>query len=395
MKFIHTSDWHLGQSLRGLDRSEEQRAMLSQLAVEIRDRQPDLLVVAGDIFDVAAPAATAQRLFASAVREFRAAAPGMVIAAIAGNHDSGSRHEAFRPLLESLGIHMIGQIDRENPGSHIVSIEGKGFLVAVPYAFSRNIPEGFIDTLMSRVAELNTSAAGGKPLPVVMVAHVTVAGADFTGHDRVLPDSVGNVEAVPISYFGTGYDYLALGHIHRPQTIEGSRQRAFYSGSPLPVGFDEAYPHFFMSVEISEHGADPVVEMIEVRNPHPLVTLPSPGKSVPFEEAIALLKNFDDAIPAYIRLNVEVELYGSADWLHQAEVAAEGKACRVLAVNCVRKADETVNDRDTALTVEQLQTMEPSDVMDRYMESRGLEFDEDLRELFGEALAQTREDMRE
>lgn len=394
MKFIHTSDWHLGQSLRGLDRSEEQRAMLSQLAEVIKERQPDLLVVAGDIFDVAAPAATAQRLFASAVREFRAAAPGMVIAAIAGNHDSGSRHEAFRPLLESLGVHMIGQIDRENPDSHIVPVEGKGYLVAVPYAFSRNIPEGFIDTLMSRVAEINTPADGEKPLPVVIAAHTTVAGADFTGHDRVLPDSVGNVESVPISYFGTDYDYLALGHIHRQQSIEGSGQRAFYSGSPLPVGFDEAYPHHFMSVEIPERGAEPVVERVEVRNPHPLVTLPSPGRSVPFEEAISLLSEFDSEIPAYIRLNVAVELYGSADWMHQAEVIAEGKACRVVAVNCVRNAGEAVADRDATLTVEQLQAMEPSDVMDRYMEARGLEFDDDLRELFGEVLAKVREDMR-
>ena len=113
----------------------------------------------------------------------------------------------------------------------------------------------FIQTLLNRVEERNQGN-----LPVVLMAHLALTGSDITGQD----DGRGGMEYTDIRLMGEGYDYLALGHIHFPQTLLGGRAR--YCGSPLPVSFDESYGHSVSLVELAAHGAMPEVRTLPVRN---------------------------------------------------------------------------------------------------------------------------------
>ena len=127
-------------------------------------------------------------------------------------------------------------------------------------------------------------------LPVVMIAHATVKGCDFRGHDHATEYAVGGIDSLELEEMGEGYDYLALGHIHHEQFVHSGKHNVRYSGTPLPVSFDESYPHSVSIVEIGKHGDTPTVEQIGIRNPHPLVTLPTDGLAT-WEEAKALLSN--------------------------------------------------------------------------------------------------------
>ena len=178
MKILHTSDWHLGHSLYNIDCTDDQQHMLSLMAAIVRDHQPDLFLLSGDVYDNGQPSNAVQTMLTRALVEIHNACPSMTIVMTAGNHDSGSKHEIFRIPWEALNVYAIGQLDKDNPDSHIVEVPGKGWVVAVPYANERNIPDGFFQQLLDRVAERNS-----QNLPVVMSAHTTVQGCDFTGHD--------------------------------------------------------------------------------------------------------------------------------------------------------------------------------------------------------------------
>ena len=134
------------------------------------------------------------------------------------------------------------------------------------------------------------------------MAHLSIEGSDRSGHD----ESIGGIEYVPLSAMGEGYDYLALGHIHCPQDIKGSHHHARYCGTPLPVSFDETYPHSVSIIEL-EKGAEPQISTREIENPIPLVTLPH--DPTPFEDALKLLEEYPEEKPAYLRLNVLTKGY--------------------------------------------------------------------------------------
>ena len=221
MKILHTSDWHLGHSLYNHDRTEEQASMLEQMADLVHKEKPDAFLLSGDVFHTDQPSAAVQRMLADALVAIHNAHPAMTIVCTAGNHDSASRHEVFRLPWLSLNVHSIGQLSKDNPERHIISISGKGFVVAVPYCYERNIPEGFFQQLLDRVQELNTLH-----LPVIMMAHTTMENSDLKGHDFKRSFTTGGIETMSISQTGRGYDYLALGHIRKEKQGDVLWERA-------------------------------------------------------------------------------------------------------------------------------------------------------------------------
>lgn len=376
MKILHTSDWHLGHTLYNYDRTPEQRDMLAQIREIVERHKPDLFLLCGDVYHTSQPSAAVQKLFSDAITEIRNANPDMTIVVTAGNHDSGSRHEIFRTPWQSMGVHCIGTVKPDTPDDHIIEIPGKGFVVAVPYCHERNLPEGFFQTLLDIAAELNSG-----DLPVVMTAHTTVAGCDFSGHDHATDLMVGGIDTLDISQLGDGYDYLALGHIHHAQFVHTGKHNVRYSGTPLPVSFDENYPHSVSMVEIDAHGARPQVETINISNPHPLVTLPAEGFAE-WEDAKRMLSEFPADIPAYIRLNVAAADFLPVDALAEATAAAEGKECRLCHINVRRKASAQ-SDREI-LTVQEFQAADPLDIARRYAEECDITLDDDICRLFSE-----------
>lgn len=382
MKILHTSDWHLGHTLYGYDRTEEQAAMLLQIIDIVKREKPDVFLLSGDVYHTAQPSAAVQTMCTEAIVKIHDANPDMTIVITAGNHDSGTKHEIFRTPWQALKVFSIGNLDKEHPENHIIEVPGKGYIIAIPYCYERSIPEGFFQDLLDKVDERNAkNVLNGEKLPVVMMAHTTVKGCDFQGHDNATEYTVGGIDSLDISDLGEGYDYLALGHIHHEQWIRGSHHRIRYAGSPLAVSFDENYEHSVSLVTI-EHPAEEVkLEKIAIENPRPLVTLPTEG-AVSWEEAKQLLKDFPADIPAYIRLNVEIEDFLPVEANQEANNLVKDKACRFCLINAKRKQHSQAQQK--TMTVQEFQAESPIDIARRYAEDSGIEFDEDMADMFKE-----------
>ena len=386
MKILHTSDWHLGHTLYNFDRTEEQTAMLEQMVNIVGEHKPDVFLLCGDVFHTSQPSSAVQTMLSDALVKIHTANPEMIIVMTAGNHDSGAKHEIFRTPWRALNVYAIGQLDKEHLEDHIIPVPKKGYIIAVPYANERNIPEGFFQQLLDKVAEQNTEG-----LPVVMTAHTTVKGCDFTGHDLANEFTVGGIDSLQLEQIGEGYDYLALGHIHHEQFIHTGKHNVRYCGTPLAISFDECYPHSISMVEIDKHDTKPKVETIEINNPHPLVSLP-PSGFASWEEAKELLKEFPDDISAYVRLNVEVNGFLPAEAPNEARNLASKKQCRFCYINA--KRNENNQNDSKALTVQEFQSEEPIEIAKKYFKESGFVFDNELEEVFKEALEMVKEDDR-
>jgi len=411
MKILHTSDWHLGHTLYNYDRTEEQQAMLEQMVSIVEEQKPDVFLLCGDVYHTTQPSAAVQTMLSDGLVKIHEANPQMTIVMTAGNHDSGTKHEIFQTPWKALKVYAIGQLGKaaskreqnharmesaeheqarlkgkEYLDEHIVEVPGKGWIVAVPYVNERNIPEGFFQQLLDRVAEKNT-----ENLPVVMTAHTTVKGCDFTGHDQATEYNVGGIDSLELEEMGEGYDYLALGHIHHGQFVHSGKHNVRYSGTPLPVSFDENFTHSVSIVEIDKHGEMLAVKEIEIQNPHPLVTLPTDGLAT-WEEAKELLSKFPDDIPAYIRLNVEIEGFLPVEANAEAASLTEGKQCRFCCINAKRKA-ASQNDVKV-LTVQEFQEEKPIEIAKRYAEYEGISFDEEMQTMFNEVMNMVADESR-
>jgi len=386
MKILHTSDWHLGHTLYNYDRTEEQMAMLLQMVDIVREEKPDVFLLCGDVYHTPQPSASVQTMFTNALVEIHDANPNMTIVITAGNHDSGTKHDIFRTPWKALKVYTIGSVDANNKEDLIIEIPGQGYVIAVPYVNERNMPDGFFQDLLDIVAERNKAN-----LPVLMTAHTTVSGCDFTGHENASEYVVGGIDSHSLEDMGTGYDYLALGHIHHAQFVRGGHHRVRYSGTPIPVSFDENYQHSVSIVELNKHGEGPVVKEIEIQTHRPLVTLPKDGVAT-WKDAKDLLEGFPNDIEAYIRLNVEVDNFLPVEANAEALLLTEGKKCRF----CVINTHRLKKDRREAkvMSVQEFKTEKPIDIAERYAEDIGVEFDDDMKELFNETLALLKEEER-
>ena len=381
MKILHTSDWHLGHILHDESQEDAQKSMLSQITDIIREHQPDVLVISGDVYDTTQPSASIQQLFANALVKMHEAYKEMTIVCIAGNHDSGSKHMIFHTPWKALNVHMVGSISKEsNLEDYIIPIEGKGFVVAVPFAVERYMPEDVFKKLSQLVADRN-----GNNLPVVLSCHLAVAKSDWRGHDFSSDTNIGGLNCQELDVLGDGYDYIALGHIHKQQKLD-KEGHVWYSGTPIAISFDEVYSgnqHGVLMVECNHH-KDPVsVRPLTIENLHPLVNLPFEGYAE-WDTAKTLLEKYDDDIASFIRLNVEVDGYlpvGAYDDAHQI---VETKNCRLCFINSKRKEEPDQSDKTKMLTTAELKQADFMEIAKMYIESKGETFDEDIKSMLQE-----------
>lgn len=382
MKIIHTSDWHLGQNFFEYDRREDHNSMINQLSDLIMEEQPDALIIAGDVYDIAAPNTSVQKELAEHIVRLHDAHPEMVIVCISGNHDSASRHEIYQTPWEALNVHMIGKIDTSVLENNIIPVKDKGWIVTVPYTNERYLNDEFHSSLESAVKEVT-----GENLPIVYVGHAAISGRDFSGHQTQNEKFIGGIESTSIDKIGEVYDYIALGHIHKAQTFDNGRAR--YCGSPLPVSFDEVrrgYEHGFSIVEIDAHGSAPSIRTCDVTCAHPLVNIPSEGYAL-WEDAIKELKSFPADIDAYLRLNILLKGNDMLPFDKDAQIikALGGKIARLATINPTREVIESAdkqNDKRVSLTMQELQTIDPKSILKAYASAIGREFDEEFDELF-------------
>ncbi len=259
MKILHTSDWHLGRALYGRKRYEEYEAFLDWLAALIEGEDIDVLLVAGDVFDNSTPSNHAQELYYRFLCRV-AASPRRHVVVTAGNHDSPSFLNAPRELLKFLNIHVVGCASAL-PEDEVILIAGPDhepllIVCAIPYLRDRDIRTAeagesledkerkIIEGIRAHYRSVYEAAeekrsALKKTIPIVAMGHLYTAGGQTVDGDGVRELYIGTLLHVGTDVFPDCIDYLALGHLHIPQTVGGS-DFIRYSGSPLPIGFGEA-----------------------------------------------------------------------------------------------------------------------------------------------------------
>ncbi|MBI5503488.1 MAG: exonuclease SbcCD subunit D [Deltaproteobacteria bacterium] len=252
MRFLHTSDWHLGRLFFGVHLTEDQAGVLDQLVLLVREAKIDCVLLAGDVYDRALPPPDAVRLLDDIVTRLVIEA-GTAVVMIAGNHDSAERLGFGARVLEAGGLHVAGT---RPLALTLADASGSIDVVAVPYAEpavvrARLGDDTLVDHEKALVAELDRMAAGLEPgRRRVVLAHAFVTGAVESESER--PLVVGGSASVAARCFD-GFDYVALGHLHRPQTVARSVVR--YSGSLLKYSFAEAdHAKSVTIVEVDERG---------------------------------------------------------------------------------------------------------------------------------------------
>lgn len=378
MKIIHTADWHVGHELFGYDREEEFDYFFSQLSELLRAERPDALLVSGDVYDSYMPSTTAVRQLNNALLRLHDSSPETEIILTSGNHDSGPRLEAAAPPWLPHGVHLIGS-PGPDPLRNRIEIEGKGVVMAIPFCYPANFPHADGDPLdgrQERFFQRIIEQLSRESLPTVLMAHLYVSGAALNG-SRQPRDIVGGSDAMALGDITGGYDYLALGHIHRRQRLSAC---AYYSGSPLPISFDEPAEHGVLLVEL-EKGEEPRVDFRQMKTLRPLLTLPK--EAAPFEEAIRELREMDPESNAYVRLHVLGDGSLPFDHLEQASKALEGKNERYCTIKIESPQTDRVETKESrAITPEELVAMDPVTIVGKYLQDRGLA-EEEREELLG------------
>lgn len=324
MKIIHTADLHLGQVLyQNYEREDEHEHFFNQLMKWCREERPDALVVSGDIFDIQQPSASTKRFFNERFVKLAKENPEMTIVIAAGNHDSASRIQADSPVWNAAGVRMVGTapsvgaMEAEDgwQDKYIVRLDN-GFIVMLPHMVGER--PAVIQSILDKVMAEN---ADGKP--VVMMAHAAITGTDMQGHGEI-----GKMRTQGIDSMGSGWDYLALGHIHKPQTLghpeDALKEEAVtypsgvarYCGSALHVSCDETYPHSVSVVEIPAHGDDVTIRQKRINELRHFFVLPGDGKSYASEdEALAGVKEFcERQKKGYFRLCVDASVSLSSNF---------------------------------------------------------------------------------
>lgn len=399
MKIIHTSDWHLGAMLYGHDRLDDHREMLRQITETVAREQPDALLVSGDIFDNSSPSAAAERLLDSALMELADAGKrGMTIILTSGNHDSPSRHTTHSAVYSRLGIYTIGSAGitadtdiADIADRFIIRIGGKGTVIAVPYINRRNMPEGLFDGLL-RAATRDESST----LPTVLMAHLPVSHSVTTGHSDADERFVGGCENVEIDSLGHGYDYLALGHIHCPQQWNTDNAIARYCGTPLPISFDESYPHSVTIVELPAAGIIPTVTTVALKPRRRLVTI---GGSEGLDEeglAAALAEAASDlAGEAFIRLNLRLSegvIFPRRETIAHLTTLCDDLGLKYCTTNLIRGRRNGTDTQHRAMTVSEMRDMTEEEIAAGLFRRKGLEWSDELAGLLAEAVAAVKAD---
>lgn len=338
MKILHTADLHIGQNLyQNYDRCDEHLHFFDQLTRWCKEEQPDVLLVSGDVFDIQQPSTATKKLFNEQFVKLQKEMPDMHIVITAGNHDSASRLQADSDVWTFSNTHLVGvapslTLDEGWQDSYIIELRS-GFIIAMPYMLGDRSQQ--LQSVLDSVAQRNTDDR-----PVVMMGHLAVTGSDITGHDF----EIGTLKTQSLASLGSGYDYLALGHIHKPQTLghpEDSMNMeaitypapvARYSGSALHVSCDETYPHTVSVIDIDHHGGQVTVRQLRIDELRHFYTLPEDPNAAFADENVALegVKTFCQTVGrGYIRLKVQYSADLSANFAQKVYDIMESRGNEV------------------------------------------------------------------
>ena len=278
MKVLHTSDWHLGQKFLHYDREEEHQLALDFLLDCIQSEQIDLLIVAGDIFDIGNPPNYARRMYYQFLTDVMQSSCKHIVI-VGGNHDSPAMLNAPSNLLRTMNIHIIGsatgQLEDELIELRSKSGELEAVVAAVPFLRDRDLHystagEGGAERIdrvkkgiFQHYREMATLVERYQAeVPIIATGHLYAMGAEAS--DRQDNIYIGDKENIRADQFAEVFDYVALGHIHRPQAV-GGVERIRYCGSLIPLSFSETKDE--KSISIIEFNGKNITQISEKKLP--------------------------------------------------------------------------------------------------------------------------------
>lgn len=322
MKILHTADWHIGQRLHERSRLDEHEQFLEWLLETIQERKVDLLLVSGDIFDTSLPSAEATNLYYRFLyRLFDETDAYTVITA--GNHDSPRHLEAPREFLEMGRIYVVGLSgEAADCVFPFPPDDPRVMVAAVPYLSESDLRHLSYQTEAERNERYrewmkafyaDCVAAMPAKLPKILMGHLFVQGGKTSDSERNI--QIGGATATHANDFPDGVDYVALGHLHRPQTIKGAAYPIRYSGSPIPLRFNETdYRKAVYLLALSDDGTLALDETIEVPVFKELCTVEGDEGSILWEAQMGTWKG------KYIQVKLKLDKpkVGVGDEIRQA-----------------------------------------------------------------------------
>ncbi len=398
MRLLHTADWHLGARLIERDRLAEHAAFVDWLIETLRTEKIDALLLSGDVFDAANPPQEAVALYFDFLKRL-ADLKTVKTVITGGNHDSASHLNAPRDLLRRFNVHVFG-----HAGDNIVDL-GDAVVAAVPFLRERDLRQAVAGETMGEVhqqvsgairahyaAQLEAVRALAKKRPVIAMGHLTVLGATTSDSERDI--HIGNLGCVGADIFD-GFDYTALGHLHRPQRVAGN-ETIRYSGSPIPLSFSEAADAKSVVIIETQAGGNTA----EVRKPQSsesqnsslrfsnlcgvkLLPIPSTRALVRVKANRATLAADLSNVPAGAWAEITVKLDAPEPDLDRQVREASAGRFEILKVLADLPVSETAPWQSTAPTLHDLQ---PRDVFRELLHEKHIEGDE-LTVVFDELLA--------
>lgn len=251
MKILHTADWHIGKKLYGQDLKEEFLLFIDWLTALIVRENVEVILICGDIFDLSNPSSEAKSVYYHSL--LRLYQTGCKIIIIGGNHDSANGLNAPKDLMKPLDIHIIGGLPENHSECYIPVMKNNSLhcvIAAIPFLkdsdFRRHNDastyENRIEIVQKGIEQVYQTAFQeiteiyGNTIPIIAMGHLFTAGAVASDSEREI--QIGNQALFDSNRFSSGFSYIALGHIHKPQRIKASVP-VFYSGSPIPLSFSE------------------------------------------------------------------------------------------------------------------------------------------------------------
>ncbi|QXI35139.1 exonuclease SbcCD subunit D C-terminal domain-containing protein [Pseudomonas promysalinigenes] len=383
MRLFHTSDWHLGQSLHGQERDFEHACFLDWLLGQLHLRQPDALLIAGDIFDTVNPPVKAQERLYDFIVQAHEQQPKLQIVMIAGNHDSGSRIELPAALMRRLRTHALGrvqwldegQLDADRLLIPLTNSRGKvaAWCLALPFLRPAEVTGPQLgDDYLQGITQVHQQLIGAaqkkrkKDQALIAISHAHMAGGAVS-EDSERSLIIGNAEALPAKLFDKSISYVALGHLHKPQKVN-REDRIRYSGSPIPLSFAEiSYPHQVLEVEFQ--GSELV--SVEARPVPRAVALQRVGPA-PLGELLEQLAELpvidlldDPNRQPWLEVRVRLD-EPQPDLRQQIEGALHGKAVRLVRISTEYAGKGPAEDDDQVFV--ELAQMTPQDLFSRAWE---------------------------
>lgn len=410
MNILHTADWHIGQLFHEYDRTYEHQQFLDWLLATLTAEKIEVLLVSGDVFDLSNPSAASIKMFYSFLNQAVKQNPDLQIIIIAGNHDSASRLESPKPLLESSNIHITGLIEKDGNGSIDYSKitlplkdkagHTKAWCIAAPFLRMGDYPS--IPDCANPYAEGVTAFykaayeyAASRKEPgqaIIAMGHLHAQQTEVGDIDKTERLIMGGVECISATAFDNNIRYVALGHIHKAQRI-GGKEHVRYCGSPLPMSFSET--HYKHQVIVFKIGTDHIEKLkaIEIPVAVPLQRVPVVHSALP--EALAALQQlaaFEGDSQTAPYLEVRVLLEGPEPGLrHKVETALAGKKFRLAKIDVhYNKAEKQPSESSTV--AEALHELKPLEVVQKVYHSKyNNPIPEDLQQLFQQVAQEVNE----